>query len=96
MGNLLKQLADKVASREPEENPAMLVSGQETTENLKDLIIELTQQCPWGNNHFQCPFRILSGLTHGSIIRTVQALSRESCLELFKMERECRAIYAGK
>ena len=73
-----------------------LINGGETTEELKDLIIHLSHKCPDGKVHFQCPFHILSGLTQASIIRTVQSLSRESCLQLFEMERACRATYEGE
>lgn len=94
MGILLSELVQKATVKDSMGNPVMLVNGDETLEDLRDLIIQLTDKCPLGKSHFSCPFRMLSGLTPGSINRTVQSMSRESCLQLFVMELECRTAHA--
>lgn len=96
MGISPTKLAEQAATKNPQGEPLSLIKGNETTEELKDLIIRLIQKCPAGKAHFQCPFRIMSSLSLDAINQTVQSLSRESCLKLFEMERECRAIYAAE
>lgn len=89
-------LAQRATSRGPQGELFSLVDGRETDQELKDLIVQLALKCPLGKSHFHCPFRILSGLSCDSLTGTVQTLSREACLSLFEMERECRATHADE
>jgi hypothetical protein len=84
-------LVERAATKGPQGESLSFINGDESEADLKELIVTLTRRCPLGNTHFQCPFRILSGLSYASIIRTVQGLPHEACLQLFEMERECRA-----
>jgi hypothetical protein len=71
--------------------PLSLLTGKETLAELKRMILVLCQVCPGGRNHPHCPFRVLSGLSHFSASRLIQAMPRESCLHLFEMELQCRS-----
>lgn len=93
MGILFTELLERASVKDSIGEPLMLINGDESTEDLKDLILQLTQRCPLGDDHFHCPFQILSGLTPASIARTVQGLTREACLQLFEMELECRKLH---
>ena len=95
MGILFSKLAKRATETDLQGNPLLLVNGDESVEDMKNLIIQLSEKCPLDKNHVHCPFRILSGLTTVSIVRTVQGLSRHSCLRLFEMERKCRSTHAN-
>lgn len=90
---LFRELIERATAQGPQGELLLLINGDESTEDLKELILQLTNKCPVGKGHLNCPFQILSGLTPASIAKTVQALSRESCLQLFEMERECRMLH---
>ena len=68
-----------------------LITGQETLSELRQLIIDYSQASP-ANQMFQTgPFHIMGTLSLASLTTLVNSLSREACLDLFKMEQNCRA-----
>jgi hypothetical protein len=88
-------LAKRSAARNSQGDLLSLVDGGETDQELKDLVVQLALKCPQNNAHFQCPFRILGGLSYTSMNSIVQTMSRKACLSLFELERECRVSYAA-
>jgi hypothetical protein len=77
--------------RGPQGEPLSLLTGAETLPELKDLMLALCNACPAGKAHPHCPIRILSGLSHVAVTRLIQSMPRESCLNLFELELECRS-----
>jgi hypothetical protein len=96
MSGKLSRLEAGLAAENPPGKVPSFVDGKESDQELRKLIIEHVLQCPQGETHFHCPFRILSGLSHDSMTSLVKAMTRKACLSLFEMERECRADYAAK
>ena len=68
-----------------------LLAGDETLEELREMIIEFSEACPIGRNHPYCPFRILSGLSYDSLTNLVSTMSRDTCIALFEQELKCRS-----
>ena len=68
-----------------------LITGEETLEELRNMIVELSEACPSGWNQPHSPFQILSGLSYASLTNLVKNLPRESCLNLFELELESRS-----
>lgn len=68
-----------------------LITGQETLEELRNLIIQFSQACPAKQTHFQCPFFIIGTLSYASLTKLVNNFPREACLDLFQMEWNCRS-----
>lgn len=69
----------------------MLITGQESLEELQRLIIQYAQHCPVGETCPTCPLHILGTLSHASLATLVNSLPQPACLDLFEMERNCRA-----
>jgi len=85
------ELAKRLTAKGPDGKLLNLVRGDETTEELRELIIQLSQSCPAGNKHRSCPFCTLAGLTYNSLTNLVNKMPHEGCLELFEMEQVCRS-----
>lgn len=66
------------------------ITGQESDALLRRLAIQLSNQCPVGVSHGKCPLRMLQGLSNVALDNVVQQLDRQTLLELFEKERECR------
>lgn len=87
-------------------NALSAVTGEETDEELRALAVNFTGQCPVGRQHCQCPFRLLNAISYASLKNLLASMNRESLLELFAMECDCRTAanhelevedrYAGK
>src|ERR1017187_8979117 len=91
MKDLASEFRKRVAARGPQGEHLSLISGNETLEELKSLILFLCQECPAGQNHPHCPFRVMSGLSHASVTRLVKGMPRESCENLLELELNCRS-----
>ena len=89
-------LARRATAKDANGRLLLLVTGEETDQALKDLIMQICLQCPLNLAHFHCPFHILGSLSHTSLNSTVQGMSREACLNLFELELECRTSHAGE
>ena len=59
---------------------------------LRQLIIEFSQNRPAQPNQLHSPFHIIGTLSYASMNTLVNNLSHKACLELFRMELECRAL----
>ena len=66
------------------------ITGRETDEDLREMVFLMSQSCPLNLACLHCPFRILQGLSHASLNKTVAGLDRTGCLELFALENACR------
>lgn len=91
MNDLAKILQVRIAAQDPKGKALSLLIGDETVEQLRAMIIELCLSCPASNNHAHCPFRIMSGLSAGSMRNLVNNLPHKSCVNLFEMELDCRS-----
>lgn len=67
------------------------LTGQEPVADLRNMIVHYSQTCPVTQNDPQGPFRILSSLDYASLTALVKEMSRETCLNLFEQEFECRS-----
>ena len=82
---------ERLAPRPPPRPTQLLITGQEPLEELRRLIIQYAQHCPAGETCPACPLHILGTLSHASLSTLVNSLPQPACLDLFEMERSCRA-----
>jgi len=87
-----KTLVDRLAARGPAGELLSLITGQESVEELRELIIELSQDSLVQPNQLHSPFHIIGTLSYASMTTLVNNLSHKACLELFRMELECRVL----
>lgn len=88
-------VTERISTRGPDGKWLSLVAGDESEQDLRDIIRRLTNRCPADQRHPRCPFRALSGLSYDSFISVVAPMNRQALLELFEMECECRNGTAG-
>ena len=86
-----KTIQMRLAERGLQGGALSLITGKETLEKLREMIIEFSEDCPSGHNHPHCPFCIMSGLSYDSLTNLVNHMSRETCLNLFEQEWQCRS-----
>lgn len=91
MKDLPNELQQRTEARGPNGEHLSLLTGGESLEELKDLIILLCQECPAQQSHPHCPFRIMSGLSYASLTKLVEDMPHKSCVNLFEMELNCRS-----
>lgn len=87
-------MAGRLAARGAAGEVLILITGQEPLAELRRLIIEFSQACPAQQTHLQCPFHIMGTLSHASLTTLVNSLPRATCVDLFKMEQDCRSQFA--
>lgn len=75
---------------------ALLITGSEPVEVLRNQINKLAYRCPFGTAHAKCPFRLFSLLDINVRENLVKTMTRESCVHFFELEQECRAESAAK
>ena len=85
----------RLAARDAAGQCVPLVTDQEPLAELRRLIIRFSQACPASAAHLACPFRIMGTLSPAALTTLVNSLPRAACLDLFKMEHDCRSQYAG-
>jgi hypothetical protein len=66
------------------------ITGEETDDELRELIFCLAERCPVGKKHPHCPFCMLGGLSLNSLRTYATSLNRRALLDLFDLERNCR------
>ena len=66
------------------------ITGAERDENLREMVLRMSEGCPLERCCLHCPFRILQSLSCSALKKLVAGLDRPALLELFRMERECR------
>jgi hypothetical protein len=81
-----------VAEKDAAGNCPSAMTGAETDGELRDLAFDLALHCPMRNIATDCPFQLLSKLTPASLQNTLAQMRRQSLLELFELERECRRL----
>ena len=70
-----------------------LISGQESLEELRQMVIEFCHVCPAKQIHLECPFHIMGTLSRDSLASFVNSLTRQACVNLFQLELDCRSKY---
>jgi hypothetical protein len=88
-GQIAEMPADRQAGMRLENEPRPLITGQESLDELRKKIIELSQASSARQIELRGPFHIMGSLSHDSLKTLVNSLSREACLDLFKMEQTC-------
>lgn len=70
----------------------MMFTGQESVEELREMIIRFSMKCVAspGHNNVSSPFRILSGPSYASLTSFVQRIPRNACVRLIEDELVCR------
>lgn len=76
--------------------PRSVLTGRETDDELRDLVLHFARQCPVGEFNRYCPFYVLNSLHHETLKNIVGQMSRTSLLELFEDERQCRKEHPDK
>ena len=74
----------------PDRKYLPVITDRESDEDLREMVLQMSQSCPLNLACLHCPFRILQGLSHASLNNTVAVLDRTGCLELFALENACR------
>ena len=74
----------------PEGKLLSAITGDESDAELRRLVVKLSNQCPLEKDHEDCPFRMLQGLSNVALENVVNQMDRQTLLELFKRETECR------
>jgi hypothetical protein len=69
----------------------LLISGDETVEELRKAIGQISHHCPLDKVHEKCPFRMFGLLNPQVRDNLINAMTIEACLHFFELERECRA-----
>lgn len=72
------------------------ITGDESLEDLREMILHMSEACPLGQNCMYCPFRIMQGLSSTTLEELITGLDRLGCLDLFAMEHACRNDPQGK
>ena len=85
----------RLAARGPEGELLPLITGQESLEELRQMIIRFSHVCPAKQIHMECPFHIIGTLSHTSLAALVNGLTREACVNLFQLELDCRSKYGA-
>ena len=85
------EIQTRLITRGPQGEALSLITGRESVEELRELIIDFSEACPAGQNHPHCPFRILSGLSFVSLENLVKNMPRETCINIFDQELKCRS-----
>jgi hypothetical protein len=83
-------IAARLLAKGQDGRPLPAVSGEETDEQLRQLVFDMSGKCPVGKNHPHCPFNMLGGLSRTSLRTFVTAMNRQALLNLFDLERNCR------
>ena len=91
MKDAARELRQRTEARGPNGEHLSLLTGSETLDELKSLIVFLCQECPARQNHPYCPFRVMSGLSYASMTGLVKDMPHKSCVNLFEMELNCRS-----
>ena len=84
-------MQNRLAARGPNGEPLALITGKESLEELKSMVLQFSQACPAKQASLECPFHIMGTLSHATLTTLVESLSRETCLDLFQMELDCRS-----
>jgi hypothetical protein len=95
LGLSTETLAGRLATRGAAGEVLSLITGQEPLNELRRLILQFSQACPAKQAHLQCPFHIMGTLSNASLTTLVNSLPRETCVDLFKMEQDCRSQFAA-
>ena len=86
-GPTAEMTADRMAAMNSANEPVSLITGQESLAELRKKIIEFSQAGRSRQTHLHGPFQIMGSLSYDSLNTLVNSLSREACLDLFKMEQ---------
>lgn len=79
--------ADWLPPMRPVDEPMPLLTGHESLDELRRKIIKFSQAGSARQTQSQGPFRIMGSLSYDSLTTLVNSLSREACLDLFRMEQ---------
>jgi hypothetical protein len=90
------EIERRIAARGRNGEDLALINGDEPDEQLQEMIVDLSQQCPVSLGNTDCPFYILSGLSYASLTTLVKSFSRHTCLDLFDLELYCRVNHKDK
>lgn len=83
-------IRSRLTTKGPDGKLLPAITGTESDEELRNLVIGCVANCPLKQQHFNCPFRIMSGLTPDSLNQVVSNLKRQDLIFLFEMECETR------
>ncbi|MEI8289463.1 MAG: hypothetical protein WCH99_08305 [Verrucomicrobiota bacterium] len=84
-------IRDRSAAREPKDELLPLISGHESLEELRQMIIQFSLACQANENRTECPFHIMGTLSYSSLSTLVNSLTRTACVDLFQLELESRS-----
>lgn len=91
----LKATASGPAASGPAGEPLTLITGQESLEELRNIIIKFSEAGSGRQTHLHGPFRLMGSLSHDSLRTLVNGLTRKACLDLFQMEQNCHVQFGA-
>jgi hypothetical protein len=71
------------------------ITGHESDEELRELVLEFCRRCPAHMQHNHCPFHLLGGLPPDTLKNLVKDMNRQTMLYLFESEQRLRNQLAG-
>jgi hypothetical protein len=66
------------------------VRGDETDDELREIALEISSYCQAHPCAEHCPFAVLASLGSQSMTREIRQMSRQTLLDFFQMELDCR------
>ena len=83
----------RMTTKGPDGRYLSAITGNESDEELRELITYLVNHCHSLDERKHCPFKMLHRLPAEVRRGLVDAMRRSTMLELFETERECRIRY---
>ena len=71
------------------------ITGDETDDELRELALSFTLNCPANAQHPACPFRSLHNLYHVTVKALMNGMTRKELVGLFELECEARNAEAA-
>ena len=66
-----------------------VVTGAESEEQLRELVLQISTNCSALGTGQQCPFQLLAGLSWSSLRTTLDQMKHSQLLGLFELEGAC-------
>ena len=83
-------VATRLSTRGPDGTFLSALTGDETDDELRLLVVRFAQACPACKEHSGCPFGALRNLYHASLQAILDGMTRSAMLGLFELEQEAR------
>jgi hypothetical protein len=83
-------VATRLLTRGPDGRFLSVLTGEETDDELRALVVLFSQGCPARQHHSGCPFRSFKHLYHVSLTCLINGMTRKALVSLIELECEVR------